>query len=355
DAILRDLDSKEAQFQEQKVLGKNTFEEFLILIEQGMEEAEALKTEIKNWETEVTPLLTNEEGKFLSADRNSAESVHLLFKSMEEISMNDVERLAKSFDSMRRSVREVIDKIDRVGPPRDSLASEMLERITSKIEETRESMDRVSTVRRSVQRLLQKAKKRGGIGSETLQSVFNDIEAERLLQIAGERERILYDADLENTRHKAASEISVVQGEIDEMIKEIRRLRNQKEDELEYERLVAKAKSQEVRQRLAPFLTPGRAGLPDRETLEEYPHWGMWPPLDKLAPVSVANLHSLGALKPTDEGCQLLWEVATHFRNDRPKWTIYFDTEEDREWVRESQALLIELAPIFQELEMLRY
>jgi hypothetical protein len=115
---------------------------------------------------------------------------------------------------------------------------------------------------------------------------------------------------------------------------------------MDREERVALAKSPEVQQLLAPFITPGywqpRQGRPS---------------YDKM-PVSRNQLKAYGALRQTPAGLKALLDIGmAPGDKERPRWPFrarYVDlTADEHEQIRQAQEYLIQLGDILEELGML--
>jgi hypothetical protein len=118
---------------------------------------------------------------------------------------------------------------------------------------------------------------------------------------------------------------------------------------LERERLLKKAKTNEVRQALAPFLTPGYH-QPFRYAAGAM---GMGRAVKK-EPISLSKLQAVGALEQTIKGLQELADVACHKDDDlRPRWGCGayapWWSAGQQEMIQKAQDLLIELGPVMVE------
>lgn len=154
--------------------------------------------------------------------------------------------------------------------------------------------------------------------------------------------KIKYDdavAEIERLRKQA--EVNRQVADSDATIK-----RDSQLSDAERRRNIALAKSPEVAQLLAPFLTPGYWQVTEHK------------PSYQKQPLSYSQIVAKGALNRTSEGLQTLLTIGIN-RNDkgRPRWgyrhILKQLSEPEHEQLRQAQEYLITLGPIMVELGML--
>jgi F0F1-type ATP synthase membrane subunit b/b' len=114
-----------------------------------------------------------------------------------------------------------------------------------------------------------------------------------------------------------------------------------KEEEARKLGLRKKASDPATLAKLAPFITPGYAGI--------------YKPTYDKKPFSFSEMQSLGALAPTVEGLDLVAGIGVaRIDTVRPRWKLnprtYRRYPDQLEMVREAQQLLIELGPVLVEM-----
>lgn len=192
-------------------------------------------------------------------------------------------------------------------------------------------------------------------------------EAERIkLQAEAEKEsqKLDYEFKLMQQRQEAERERYKAEKERDDLLAELERFRQDDtvnrtvqdikaglkrdstlQDAIRLER-IAKAKTVEVQQILAPFIAKG------------YYQPGLYKPAFESQPISLSKLNAFGALEPSVKGLDKLIEVATKKTDkERPRWPYSkFLTRlrpEEITRIKQAQAYLIELGDVMVELGML--
>jgi hypothetical protein len=172
---------------------------------------------------------------------------------------------------------------------------------------------------------------------------------ERQIKEAGELERKVEEARLEKLRAGRLAEAGRLQTDADLTTERGKDAAAAERAKLERERLLKKAKTNEVRQALAPFLTPGYH-QPFRYAAGAM---GMGRAVKK-EPISLSKLQAVGALEQTIKGLQELADVACHKDDDlRPRWGCGayapWWSAGQQEMIQKAQDLLIELGPVMVE------
>jgi len=166
---------------------------------------------------------------------------------------------------------------------------------------------------------------------------------------AGELERRIEEAKIEKLRSVKLAEVDRIQTDAGITTQKGKDVVAEEKAKVERERLLKKAKTNEVKQALAPFLTPGYhqpfrygAGALGMERAV------------KKEPVSLSKLQAVGGLEQTITGLQELAGVACSKDDDvRPRWGCggyapWWSTGQ-QEVVQKAQDLLVELGPILVE------
>jgi hypothetical protein len=192
-------------------------------------------------------------------------------------------------------------------------------------------------------------------------------EAQRIIdttQATIDKMKQEFEVALLQQKQQAAQELSAARQQYEDKLAQIQRSekaaqtdrtiqdrtaalnRDAKVAAMDRQELIALAKSPEVQQLLAPFITPGYSQPRQRQ-----------PTYDKM-PVSLNVLKTLGALRPTSDGLKALLDCGmTKADRERPRWSFhprYLDlTPGEHEKLRQAQEYLIQLGDIMVELGML--
>lgn len=172
---------------------------------------------------------------------------------------------------------------------------------------------------------------------------------ERQVKEAGELERRVEEAKLEKLRAIRLAEAGRIQTDADITKEKGKDAAADEKAKAERERLLKKAQSPEVRQVLAPFLTPGY----------HQPHRSSGGALfvvrsAKKQPVSLGKLQEAGALERTIDGLRELATVSGSKDDDArprlklPDYTSWWSSAQ-QEKIQQVQDLLIELGPVMVE------
>ncbi len=178
-------------------------------------------------------------------------------------------------------------------------------------------------------------------------------EAQRILEEARiQASNIVAQANEEKAKQKRTAVVLQAQRQVQDTKAQVEAL--QQLDEAQKIKLRQKASRPDVQTTLAPFITPGLWTIATG--------MGGYKEIDKK-PLSYTAIKGAGALNPTSEGLHSLVKIATHDRNDRPKWndiklrneisSRFLKSPERIAMVKERQALLNELAPVLVEMKLL--
>lgn len=178
----------------------------------------------------------------------------------------------------------------------------------------------------------------------TAQAVETEAQAEakRIQMEAKLKEaQILIPAHEAAEKHVRAEVVRKAEGEVEDSKAKVEAM--QKQDEARMIELRKRASDPEVRNKLAPFITPGYWQL-NYFSYDRKPH-------------SLRHLQGYGALDPTLEGLRKLGQIAHDARDKlRPRWKLpaYWPKKPvPMEKVKETQQLLIELGPALVEMKLL--
>jgi len=139
---------------------------------------------------------------------------------------------------------------------------------------------------------------------------------EKQVKEAGELERKIEDAKIEKLRSTKLAEAGRIQTDADITTQKGKDVIADEKAKVERERLLKKAKTNEVKQALAPFLTPGYH-QPARQSGGAV----FMVRAVKKEPISLSKLQAIGGLEQTITGLQELAGVACNKDDDlRPRW-----------------------------------
>jgi hypothetical protein len=175
-------------------------------------------------------------------------------------------------------------------------------------------------------------------------------ENAKLLKEAGELERKIEEAKREKLRAAKTAEAKRIEMDAESTAQKAKEAVALEKAKAERDRLVKKANTAEVKQALAPFLTPGYH--------QPYRHSAggglVMERSVKKEPMSFSRLQAFGALDKKVEGLQALANVAGNKEDDtRPRWGYGFYagwwTSSQQETIQKAQDLLNELGPVMVE------
>lgn len=311
-------------------------------VRQGREATRLLETcdaEVKLWSEQITPLLDNEAGKRLAGDK-------LLVRQFRAIYVQDrpsselIGDLRTSVDDLVVPVKEALEDQDDHTIPNQSA----FEELQSLQEEARKLRDALRTPR---ERLVALAESATSLPMQdvSLRQALNDVHRADMLAETSRIEAEVAEANRIAREQKAQTEAQIVR---DKAAREIEK----RKAEAEHDRLVEKAKTAEVQQLLAPFITKGYYQYRNGIMRDAEP-----------GPFSYTGLKGYGALNPTTQGLTRLNELAHDGGdlapgNDRQglwKFANYPGgwSATDQEYMKRVQDLLRELGPTLVELKML--
>lgn len=299
----------------------------------------------ERWNTEVEALLKDEVGRQIAADEQDVITFRSHFDTLEKIPDAAIDSMHTELQALLSPVESAINESAVADFPDERLAGQISD-LNERIQIALAPYRRATT---AIDSLAANAKKRGEIGTQTLQDAVGTLvkaEAEsRSAQI--EAARKLADEDVTKLLAKAAQDLVYAKGEQE-------RKTMQAEVELitaqtELEALKAKATNPDTMKRLEPFTSKATVAL-----LSDYKDFCVWSPGQISAePLSFAAISTFGALDPTEEGLRRLQNIASATESSRPKWPTA-NTSDDWAWVKENQSLLRELGTTLIQLGHLK-
>jgi hypothetical protein len=350
--LLQDLNTKDATFEADKVLVKDRYRGMLIQIESGIADAQTIEEELRLWQDEVVPLLTNEDGKYVAADPEAAEKIRGFFNLRESIPDSIATGQTALLEGLHGDLSKTIEQVDLGSIPSEESEAELRKTIDSRIAEARTTRDRIRALRQATQRLVTEAKAGNQKSPYSLQDVLAQIDLEAMAQIARENEEQMAKVQRDMAKKKSDQEIRhYVQKVLDELEKN-ELIHTIHRGKVANQALIDRAKSIEIQNKFAPFLMKGRM-VPDMTygwTIEEQMTWKA---ADRDVPLSYSYLEKIGALNDDDAGLRRFAAIGkAGGRSGRTPWNISYSLN-DLSAVAEAQALFKELAPVFIEQKML--
>ncbi|MBA3312930.1 MAG: hypothetical protein H0T47_06515 [Planctomycetaceae bacterium] len=319
------------------------------------------KRELELWNERVEPLLTNDDGRKVA----TSDQLVRVFRAVYDRTPRGAEQEAE----LRSAVSDELAPLElSLNDPADfSLPSPALaEELSERHEEAKRHRDELRRDRTEIEALVAVE---GARIAEPAAVTLRDAVAAQVLderarsaKLAGEEaDRAARKAEQRVAAAKADAILTAGEDEAGRIAAAARLSQRKAEEEIaakeeavKKERLVAKAKSAEVRRYLGNFfedgyIQPARGGFGIMRG-------------DKYGPVSFRALETSGALAPGEKGLLQLNAFAsdpTHQgeKNDRPLWRFHpypgtWSTE-DRRFLEQAQGLLRELGPTLVELKLL--
>lgn len=300
--------------------------------------------EIKLWSERVLPLLENDLGKRLASDEALVRQFREVYKKDRPSSQLAAE-LRTSLTDLVAPIKAALDDTADVRIPRQEL-SEELARLQTEIKQLR---DTLREPREQVDALIAAAQAMPPQANTLRQAMTAQQNAEMLAKT----QKI--DAQVMEANRLAAEEEAAAAGTL--VTAKAKAEIERKKNEAEHARLVAKAKTPEVKRYLATFLaksyfqpTGNYLSIRYERTTEELP-------------VSFTRIDSSGALDPSVQGLRTLVILASagfsppNNWHGRPPWNFDIGTfswsKSDQDFIQKAQDLLRELGPTLVELKML--
>ena len=295
--------------------------------------------EVKLWTESVQPLLENETGKRIAGDESLVRQFRVVYRR-DRPSAQLASELRTSLTDLMAPMQAALKDDQDVRLPREELSDE----ISKLYVEAKTLRDSLREPRKQIDSIADVAKSLPPQAKSLRQAMTDSQNAERLAETR-RMEQETTRATREAAERLAVAEAKRIEDEANAAIAK-------QQAEAEHARLVAKAKTPEVRRLLTPFISKGymqyRGGFV-RDANE--------------GPMSYKGILDSGALNQTTIGLTRLNTLAADPRglaigNDRPGLWNYVGYPEgwsksDQDHMRKVQDLLRELGPTLVELEML--
>jgi hypothetical protein len=329
--------------------------------------ADECLSEIAAFEATVQPLLANDDGKKVAGDPVQLARFRAVIEK-DRAGKDVADRVRRAASDLAAPVRASQANAKDASNPSDLVTAE-LDRLATQLAGLKRVWEQD---RRTVEAVVADAK-RGGHPAATQsldQAVRADAEAEALalatatekerarvraemkekqVREAGELERKVEEAKLEKLRSTRLAEAGRIQTDADITREKGKDAVAAEKAKLERERQLKKIQTPEVKQTLAPLLTPGyhqpfryKAGALGLERTA------------KKQPVSFSRLQEAGALEQTIKGLGELADITGSKDDDvrprlkLPDYTQWWSTAQ-QEKIQKVQDLLIELGPTLVE------
>ena len=292
--------------------------------------ADECLAEIATFEATVQPLLGSDDGKKVAGDPIQLARFRAV-ADKDRPGKDAVERLRGAVETLIAPTRAAQANARDASKPGETIAEE-LDRIAALLATQKKAW---AQDRRTVEAIVADAKRsaRPAATQSLDQAVHADAEAEalalatatekerarvrtetnaKLVKEAGELERKIEEAKLEKLRAAKQAEADRIKTDTGIVTQKGKDAVLDEKAKTERERLVKKANTEEVKQALAPFLTPGYAQPDSFQLLKR---------TVKKEPVSLGKLKAAGALEKTIAGLQNLVFVGSALSDDiRPRW-----------------------------------
>ena len=329
--------------------------------------ADECLSEIAAFDATVQPLLAGDDGKKVAGDPVQLARFRAVYEK-DRPGKDVAERIRRAAGDLIAPVRASQANARDASNPSDQVSGE-LDRLATQLAGLKRVWEQD---RRTVDAIVSDSKRgKYAVAAQTLdQAVRADAEAEALalataiekerakvraemkekqVKEAGELERKIEDAKIEKLRSTKLAEAGRIQTDADITTQKGKDVIAGEKAKVERERLLKKAKTNEVKQALAPFLTPGY-----HQPVRQSGGAVFMVRAVKKEPISLSKLQAIGGLEQTITGLQELAGVACHKDDDlRPRWGCggyapWWSTGQ-QEVVQKAQDLLIELGPILVE------
>ena len=263
------------------------------------------------------------------------------FQAMKAVTQSSMEAMTSELDALIGPAKEVIDSGAIAGTP-DPNFSTRLAALETRVNRALEPY--VQTVP-AIQAMLAIAKQRGVRGDSTLQQAVDALNyadaQDRTKQVEAARKV----AEAEVTEQLAEAKQALIRARGEQQLQALRAEESHLRASMEADALKARASSPDTLKRLEPFVTKASMSL---ETPRPFVY--QWHRVQtETRSLSFGAITGHKALEPTEEGLQILQQIANSTENDRPAWPAD-NTKEHWDWVRENQTLLRELGPTLVEL-----
>jgi hypothetical protein len=328
-----------ASHQEELAIAKAKQNEAMDLAQHVTESLDNCASLGKVWESEIAPLLTSEDGKFLTAQPDYVKAFSGYYH-VPHATQRDVDRLRESLTTLTKPLKAALGDSDSTYVPKPDFMTQ-LETYKDKAVFLESSYDEPI---RMIKAILARAQKEGKKGTDTLSAAVDQLAADTALEKGQELAAQLKAKQEETAKRMGEAQQQTLDDRANLAEKAAKQDSKIAEAQADKEAQIKLAKSPDIQKRLAPFITPGMTQIGRNRTFRNPPN--------EAHPLSFSDITQVGALTPTDEGRKELVWIATYYRNDRPKWTKPV-TSEEWKWVKENQDYLRNLGPILVELGML--
>lgn len=297
----------------------------------------------QRWNKEVPALLENEEGRYIAANQQDVTTFRSHFDTLEKLPESALDSMTAELDALLAPVESALEDKTVADLPDERLSTQ-LAALDSRLQE---ALAPYKLAISAVESITANARKRGELGSQTLQDALAKLvrsEAEsRSAQIEAARQ--IANEAVAKKLAETTQELVEAKGEQERsrMETEISLIRAQTEEEM----LTARANNPDTLKRLEPFVTKGNSILLPNDRMYEWRRSETEP-----LPLSFKSITLQGALEPTERGLKNLMRIVMDYNNGRPAWPQP-STKEDWDWIRENQKLLKELGPTLVSLNHL--
>lgn len=325
-------------------LYRSAFQELQREGEHLLEQHDSLVHEMKEWQTTIPPLLTNDLGRQLASNEANIRTFLKIYKQPRSP--------AAVVQSLRVELEEILRPIRR-SAQREDLAAGPLDDVNAALRAKGEQIAQIHKEYQESRELLQSLAARAPRSDMTLQVAIDSLAAKDaeqqaqliLEQTRDERQRLNQAAALTKEQElEAATEAA----ESERLAEEA-----EFEDEQAHAQAIAKAKRKEVRKALSFFTTQAYS-----QPYTDGANTGLVMTGEK-GPISLSRLQQVNALEASDPNSlsQLLYVLRSPVDADRHPWPYAQSTEvlsaRKLDELRKIQTYLNELGPALVELKLL--
>ncbi len=320
--------------------------------EDTMEEIDGLQEAIGRWESEIVPLLTNEDGRHIASSDDDVRVFRALYADVNLPTPEAVSSLRSELDILLEPLKNALDGQTITGLP-DSQLDQSIHELANRVA----ALMTQSSLAKQIQQLLSMAsvaKRENPRDPEILNLKFEAIDAAEAAvsgaQLAKAQEEELEKAS--NMREEKERERLEDLRRAEEAALEAKRL--EEKARLERQKLIDLVKQSDIQMKLAPFIQEStarprtsRAGRYGKPILR-------WVIASTPEPMSYDAIRVYGVLdgeRDEQKARERLQSLANHPSNTRTRWPI---AQDDWEAIEEVRQLLIKLGPTLVELGYLR-
>jgi hypothetical protein len=371
-----EVERKKADGETKNALAKNQQNEVLVLVRQATNAMESLLHSAQRLTAGLASLKTNAVGRTVALHPDLVAQARRLYDN-EAQAFASVPQIVERLESARRIEQQLLAALGTTYEPDATIPgtvqstllwAESEQRKVNQTESLLTGLQRESKVKvlltappadpptltAAIQQLMESET---GQRQKTILAKTTEAKSQATDAVAkAEADRIVTEAKAEADKILMAARETAAAQQRDGTVKQAEIQAKQSDANLQSKKIIdaatmnslkEKAARPDIQAKLAPFITPGYLGFSGIS-------------YDKQ-PLSYAGLQTFGALNPTATGLQQLVNIA-YDRNDkvRPRWKLGQNSRswqgrpEYAEFVKESQALLIELGPALVELGMLK-